>query len=143
MLGKEREAYRKLFLDVYNKMNSNAILSPLESQIAGVLMQHPAYHVLFHSDKSLEQDFLARKGDENPFLHMSLHLALQDQVKTDRPQGIRDIYQKLLLRGIDAHVVEHQMIAVLADILWNKLKYRQAYDEVDYLQKLQQLLIRH
>lgn len=91
MFGKEREAYRKLFLDVYTKMNTKAILTPLETQIAEVLVQHPYYHVLFHSDKSLEQDFLTRKGEENPYLHMSLHLALQDQIKTDWPRCSKNL----------------------------------------------------
>jgi Domain of unknown function (DUF1841) len=143
MFGFDREAYRKLFKDVYYKMNSEELLSPLESQIALVLQQHPYYHVLFQNDKSLERDYLAVKGSENPFLHMSLHLTLQDQIRTDRPHGITDIYQQLLLRGLEPHDVQHQMIAILADTLWNALKYKREGNEAEYLQRLQALLVCH
>lgn len=143
MFGKDREAYRKLFADVYHKMNNETVLTPLEVQIATVLEQHPYYHVLFQNDKCLEQDYLAIKGAENPFLHMSLHLALHDQLVTNRPMGVTDIYQKLIMRGLEPHDVQHQMIAILADIMWNSLKYKHEGNEAEYLQRLEMLLIRH
>ena len=143
MFGNEREAYRKLFLDVYHKMQDNGILTPLEAQIAEVLEQHPFYHMIFQNDQSLAQDFLAAQGEENPFLHMSLHLALQDQIKTDRPFGIAQVYQGLLKKGIDAHEAEHQMLDILTEFMWQSIKYQQINNEQAYLEQLKQLLIRH
>ncbi len=143
MYSNERQAYRQLFLEVYHKMQSNTLLTPLEAQIAEVLDQHPYYHILFQNDQSLSQDFLAAQGEENPFLHMSLHLALQDQIKTDRPAGIAQVYQELLTKGIDAHEAEHQMLDILTEFMWQSLKQQHINNEQAYLEQLKQLLIRH
>ncbi|WP_204318325.1 DUF1841 family protein [Serratia marcescens] len=44
-------------------------------------------------------------GETNPFLHMGLHLAVREQVATDRPQGIRTVYTKLIEKYQDPMVV--------------------------------------
>ncbi len=124
-------------------MQNNAVLTPLEAQIAAVLDEHPYYHVLFQNDQSLAQDFLAAQGEENPFLHMSLHLALQDQIKTNRPSGIAQVYQGLLTKGLDAHEAEHQMLEILAEFMWQSLKHQQTNNEQAYLEQLKRLLTRH
>lgn len=143
MYGNERQAYRQLFLNVFHKMQNNTLLTPLEAQIAEVLDQHPYYHVLFQNDQSLAHDFLTAQGEENPFLHMSLHLALQDQISTNRPQGITQVYQGLVAKGIDTHEAAHQMLEILAEFMWQSLKHQHTNNEQAYLDKLKQLLVRH
>src|SRR6185437_11666406 len=86
----ERDQYRRLFLEVYQKMQDQVPLTPLEAQIAEVLDLHPYYHHLFQNETSLGQEF-----SENPFLHMGLHLSVREQIATDRPVGVRAIYQQL------------------------------------------------
>src|SRR5579872_2059838 len=94
MSSKERENMRKIFFDVWNKHQNKELLEPLEAHILSVILQHPEYHDLLNQAKNLEQNF----SEQNPFLHMSLHLALEEQIKTDRPAGIKAIYAKLYIK---------------------------------------------
>ena len=52
-------------------------------------MIHPEYHHIFKSNASLEQEYFVEQGQTNPYLHMSLHMSLHEQISTDRPAGIK------------------------------------------------------
>lgn len=135
----ERDSYRRLFLEVYQKMQQQTVLTPLEAEIAKVLEAHPFYHHLLQNEKSLGQEF-SMQGLENPFLHMGLHLSVCEQIQTDRPFGVRAIYQDLLKTGRDVHEVEHQMMEVLAQVLWTALENKKPPEEAFYLQQLRELI---
>ena len=114
-------------------------MSALEQQIAGVIADHPEYHAQM-TGNGIEQDFTPDGGQSNPFLHMGLHLAIRDQVKTNRPAGIRDTYQSLAVKLGDAHAAEHQMLECLAESLWQAQRDGVMPDELAYLQKINTLL---
>lgn len=76
----------------------------------------------------------------NPFLHMGLHIAVLEQVQTDRPAGIRDIYQKLVQHHGEAHMAEHGMMMCLEQTLWMAQQNNQAPDEMLYMENLRRLL---
>jgi len=69
------------------KSQAGKILSPLEGQIAAIVQQHPEYHEALQPDGT-EKDYVPEGGQSNPFLHMGLHLAVREQVATDRPAGV-------------------------------------------------------
>lgn len=72
-------------------------------------------------------------GQTNPFLHMGLHLAIRDQVSTDRPSGIAGIYQQLLNKYADNLAVEHLLMESLAECLWQAQRNQSMIDETSYL----------
>ena len=49
---------------------------------------------------------------------MGLHIAVEEQITTNRPSGVIDIYQALRKRFHDSHMVKHQMMDCLAEALW-------------------------
>jgi hypothetical protein len=67
---------------------------------------------------------------------MGLHLAVRDQVATDRPAGIRAVLQMLTGTLGSAHAAEHRMIECLAEALWNAQRSGLPPDESAYLGKL-------
>lgn len=141
LFTQDRIRTRQLFRATFKKHKNGESLEPLEKQIATLLDEHPEYHTLLSSDESiLDQDFTAQDGTENPFLHLSLHLALREQVGTDRPAGIASITRSLLLKHGDGHAVEHMMIEKLGLFLWEAQKQARAPDEPAYLESLRQLL---
>jgi hypothetical protein len=113
-------------------------LSPLEAQIADVMMQHPEYHDAVAGD-DLDKDYTPESGQTNPFLHMGLHLGIREQVTTDRPPGIAKLFETLAIRMGDRHAAEHQMIECLAETLWEAQSHNRAPDEERYLERLRQL----
>jgi hypothetical protein len=115
------------------------VLSPLESQIADVIADHPEYHAAIAAD-DLDRSYTPEGGQTNPFLHMGLHLALRDQVATDRPAGIRTVFNTIATRVPDRLDAEHRMIDCLAETLWEAQSRNRAPDEQEYMEKLKRLL---
>jgi hypothetical protein len=141
LFTQDRTRTRQLFRSAWQKFLSEETLEPLEKQIVDLLKDHPEYHpLLTSSDDLLDHDFTAEDGSENPFLHLSLHLALREQVGTDRPLGIASITRSLLLKHGDGHTVEHLMIERLGLFLWEAQRQSREPDEQAYLQSLRELL---
>ena len=142
MFVETRDQSREYFLRVWHKMNSGEALQPLEAVIARVIGDHPEYHGSLNAPHGvLERDFDGADGRTNPFLHMGLHIAIVEQLQTDRPGGIRQAYQQLLsASGDDSHAVEHRMMECLARSLWQAGAEGGAPDERSYLADIQRLL---
>lgn len=142
LFTQDRIRTRQMFLQAFKKHRSGETLEPLEKQIVSLLNDHPEYHALLNTDdqKVLDKDFSGDDGVENPFLHLSLHLALREQVGTDRPAGIASITRSLLLKHGDGHAVEHLMIERLGQFLWEAQRQGKAPDEQAYLVSLRELI---
>lgn len=141
LFSDDRKQLRDQFRQAWKKKLANEHLEPLEKQIATLIEEHPWYHTLMvQDDDVLDQDFTSEHADENPFLHLSLHLALREQVGTDRPAGIRSLTRSLLLKYQDGHEVEHKMMECLAVFLWDAQRQGVAPDEAAYLERLKALL---
>lgn len=138
----DRHKMRQFFFDIWQKQNSgNVPLEPIEKIIAGIIQQHPEYHSLLASpDAVIDQDFTPEMGQSNPFLHMAMHIAIQEQLGTQRPKGIVAVYQSLLEKGNDPHTVEHQMMEPLSEMLWQAQRNNTTPDEKFYLKSLRKLV---
>jgi hypothetical protein len=134
-----RDALRAAYREAWRKWRERVPLQPLEAQIADVVAEHPEYHPLLQNDPGAQQDFAALGAAENPFLHMGLHLALREQLATDRPQGIVRLHRQLARRLGSGHATEHRMIEVLASVLWEAQRSGRAADDAIYLERLRQL----
>ena len=134
-----RDEIRQIYLQVWQKMQNQSLLEPMEAIVADVIKLHPEYHALLDkSESAVEQDFLPEDGQTNPFLHMGMHITLREQAGGDRPSGIREIYKKLVQqKGI--HETEHSMMECLGQTLWNAQRLNQMPDEDAYLSCLRQL----
>jgi hypothetical protein len=70
---------------------------------------------------------------------MGLHLAIREQVATDRPHGIAQIHLALSKRLSDPHAAEHAMLEVLAEAMWESQRAGRPPDEQHYLERLRAL----
>jgi len=138
--GQSREQMRRAYLEAWNKFTAHAPLEPLDAQLATVITDHPEYIPLIESgEEALTADFTPESGRVNPFLHMAMHLAIREQVATDRPPGIARIYRKLTQRLRDTHEVEHMMLVPLAELMWEAQQSGRTPDEQEYLERLRAL----
>ena len=140
IFGQNRQKLRQMYHDTWQKKLANESLSSLESMIAQVISEHPEYHPIFDNETSLEQEYFVEDGQSNPFLHMGLHLSLHEQISTDRPAGIRQLFQQLQAKCQHAHDTEHKMIECLTESLWLAQRNNQEPSESAYLVALQRLL---
>jgi hypothetical protein len=135
--GQNRDQLRRMYLDAWRKYRARAPLEPLEAQLAAVIAEHPEYVPWLESgEEVLTTEFGPEGGKQNPFLHMGMHLAIREQVATNRPTGIAAIHQALSKRMGDAHAAEHAMLDPLAQTLWEAQRNGVAPDEQIYLERL-------
>lgn len=138
IFGQDREELRRMYADAWEKSVAGRPLSPLEAQIASVVEEHPEYHGEVTAE-DLGKEYTPEGGQTNPFLHMGLHLGLREQVATNRPAGIDEVYQRLVARSGNPHAAEHEMIDCLAETLWEAQSQGRAPDEQQYLERLRRL----
>jgi hypothetical protein len=139
--AQSRHDLRSAYVAAWRKAQAGETLTPLEAQIAKVVDEHPEYHaVLEGPPELLDAQFLPESGVENPFLHLGLHLAVREQVSTDRPQGIAHIHAVLSARLGSAHAAEHRMFEALGEVLWEAERSARPPDESIYLERLRQLI---
>jgi hypothetical protein len=140
LFGNSRESLRRGWLEAFKKSQAGSLLTALETQLADLIREHPEYHAwLEHGDDALQAEFSPESGRTNPFLHLSMHLALREQVSTNRPQGIARIHAALAGRS-DAHDAEHRMMDALGKALWEAQRAGRMPDERGYLEDLERLV---
>ena len=142
LYGSDRDDLRRAYVDAWSKARAGQPLEPLERLLAEVVSEHPEYHPILESPDALDREFTPESGDSNPFLHMGLHVAIREQLATDRPPGMRAAYAKLLPRFGDAHQLEHALIECLAQTLWDAQRAGAAPDESAYLNRVRRIATR-
>jgi hypothetical protein len=132
--GHSRDQLRRAYTDAWRKHTERVPLTAQEADIADVIGLHPEYHALL-ADPAGAQAYEpgAERGQQNPFLHMGLHLAIRDQISIDRPPGIRAIHQQLKSKMGDIHLADHELMEALGQVLWQAQRDGRAPDEQKYL----------
>ena len=136
MFTSDRSKQRQYLKQAWEKYTRQDQLEPLELQLAEIVEKHPEYHDLI---KNLDSEYFPEQGNTNPFLHINLHLTLQDQLTMDQPKGIREIHNKLLVKIKDGHEVEHMMMEHIAEMIFNAQKNNTAFDLDGYIIALKKL----
>jgi hypothetical protein len=143
MLAHDRDEARRMFVEAWRKRQAGTVLEPLEALVADVVALHPEYHALLNSaEAAIAEEFMPERGVTNPFLHMGMHIALREQVGTDRPAGIAALYRRAAERRGDAHAVEHEMMECLGEVLWRAQRDNAVPDEAAYFECLNRRLSR-
>jgi hypothetical protein len=137
--GLSRDELRGMYRAAWRKFKQQQTLSPLDKQMVAIVSEHPEYHVIVESLASDLASYSPRGGQLNPWLHMGLHMAIREQVGTNRPHGIAEVHEKLAKRAGGAHEAEHRMLEVLAEELWAAQRAGRAPDEQVYLERLRSL----
>ena len=136
MFTSDRSKQRQYLKQAWEKYTSQEQLEPLELQLSKIVEQHPEYQNLI---KNLDSEYFPEQGNTNPYLHINLHLTLQDQITMDQPKGIRNIHSQLIVKIKDAHEVEHMMMEHIAEMIFNAQKNNAAFDLDGYIQALKSL----
>lgn len=140
MFGNNRNEMRQMFYTAWKNFNNKALLQPLEQVIVTVIQQHPEYHALLADEASIDKDFTPEMGQTNPFLHMSMHIAIHEQLSTQRPAVIQNVYQSLKEKHNDAHQAEHKIMECLGQMIWQAQRDQAAPNEQHYIDCIQGLI---
>ena len=149
LFNPSRDEVRAFFFETWHKFaiskplsfetQKAKLLTPLEQLALHVMQMHPEYHAMLNQpDLYREQAYYPELGETNPFLHMSLHLSILEQLSINQPIGISSIYQKLLVIHQDAHLAQHDILDCLGETIWLAQRNNTALDSAHYVQLMQQ-----
>lgn len=134
MFNPTREQSRAFLFDLWEKHHAGAALSALESMALAVVLEHPEYHAfLADRERYLERDWRPEGGEANPFLHIAMHLAIEEQVSIDQPPGIRAAVEALARRRGSAHDARHDVMECLGEMIWQAQRHGTGFDNAAYL----------
>jgi hypothetical protein len=111
---------RKFFCETWRKHREHLPLTPLEAMALDWVLEHPEYHDdLNDIDVALVKDYSVEAGRTNPFLHLSMHLAISEQVSINQPPGIKQAYENLGRKKNSLHEAAHALMECLGEVVWN------------------------
>lgn len=119
MFNPSKDDVRRFFCETWRKDRDARVLTPLESIAARWMQAHPEYHTLLDDpEAATTAEFSIGRGESNPFLHLSMHLAIDEQLSIDQPTGIVAVFEILSARFGDAHAAAHEAMECLGRIVW-------------------------
>ncbi|MCU0951907.1 MAG: DUF1841 family protein [Burkholderiaceae bacterium] len=120
MFNPSREDVRRFFCEAWRKRGAGEIVTPLEATALKWVDVHPEYHALLDDpEAAVGADFSIDRGQSNPFLHLSMHLAIEEQLSIDQPPGIRAAFSQLAVRAGSEHDAMHETMECLGRVLWD------------------------
>ncbi len=134
-----RDQARQFLFDAWAKFKQNSPLSDLEKIAVEVMQMHPEYQpILDTPERYMQQQYFPEMGETNPFLHLSLHLSVIEQISINQPIGITEVYAALQQKYNDKHMAQHDLLECLAETIWQAQRNNTPLDSVHYLSLLNQ-----
>ena len=110
---------RRFFCGAFAKQRQGLPLDPMEAIAADWIVQHPEYEAdLTDVEAALEAVYTVEEGRTNPFLHLSMHLSIHEQLAIDQPTGIRQAVDLLAARRNSLHQAHHEVMECLGEMIW-------------------------
>ena len=119
MFAPSQNDVRRFFCDTHRKRREGVPLTPMELLAADWIGAHPEYHAeLDDLDAALAAVYDVESGRTNPFLHLSMHLTITEQVAIDQPRGIKQAFELLAAKRGSAHEAQHEVMECLGEMVW-------------------------
>ena len=135
MFNPSREQVRQFFCESWRKHRQRQILEGAEATAADLIAEHPEYHALLENpDAAVEQEFTPEGGQMNPFLHLSLHLAIEEQLSINQPPGLREAFEQCQARHGDRHAALHDVLEALGETIWRAQRDKAPLDALAYVE---------
>ncbi|HEY8242623.1 MAG: DUF1841 family protein [Vicinamibacteria bacterium] len=134
MFAPSRDEARRFIVEAWRKSRAGEPLSDMERTVAALVGMHPEYHAIVdEGERHLERDYTPDGGAVNPFLHLSLHLAVAEQLAIDQPPGIRAEFERLKHVLGDEHDALHTVLECLGETMWQAQRLGTGPDATVYL----------
>jgi len=137
MFDPTRDQARAFFFETWRKYRAGEPLAGLEAIVLDVILAHPEYHAALEApERFREREYSPELGEPNPFLHLSMHLAIEEQLSIDQPAGIANFFDTLARKRGDRHAAMHDAMECLGEMVWRSQRDRAPPDAAAYLECL-------
>lgn len=134
MFNPSQQDVRRFFCETYRKSVAREILTPIEMIASDWIIQHPEYaNDLSDIHAALEAEYPVDQGKTNPFLHLSMHLSIAEQVSINQPAGIKPAFTQLTQRLRSEHDAHHVAMESLGAMLWDSQRNGTPFDGAAYV----------
>lgn len=138
MFNPSRDEARNFLFETWRKRRAGELLTPLEDLGAQLIEKHPEYHqLLSEPERYQDKDYNPEQGVTNPFLHLMMHLSIEEQISIGQPHGIRAHFERLTQRFESEHDAQHAMMECLGEMIWQAQRNNSAPDATIYLSCLE------
>ena len=128
-----RDEARNFLFESWRKRRAGELLTPLEDLAAQLVARHPEFHSVFENqDAYRDNDYLPEHGTTNPFLHLMMHLTIEEQISINQPAGIRAHFVRLTRQFESEHEAQHRMMECLGEMIWQAQRNRTQPDAAVY-----------
>src|SRR5574338_31433 len=119
MFAPSRDEARRFFFESWAKYRRGEPLEGLEGVALQVILLHPEYQALLEQPGTYQhREYGPESGEMNPFLHLALHLAIEEQLAIDQPRGIVAAFQRLAAKTGSEHDAKHIVLECLGETVW-------------------------
>jgi Domain of unknown function (DUF1841) len=132
MFNPSRNEARQFLFDAWRKHAAGDLLTPLEHIAVRVIGLHPEFHALLE-DAAGNQDRDYAAGELNPFLHLMMHLSIEEQLSIDQPPGVRQAHARLANKYGSEHEAQHAMMECMAEMIMQAQRSGAGPDAAVYL----------
>jgi hypothetical protein len=134
MFQPSRDEARTFLFESWRKRRASELLTPLEDLMAQLIDKHPEYHALFNDpEHNQDKDYSPDGNEVNPFLHLMMHLTIEEQISIGQPHGIREQFARLTQKYESEHEAQHAMMDCLGEMIWQAQRNKTAPDATVYL----------
>jgi len=138
MFNPSRDEARNFLFETWRKRQAKELLTPLEDLAAQLIEKHPEYHDFLNDlEKYQDRDYSPDQGATNPFLHLMMHLTIEEQISIDQPAGIRAHFTRLTQQLESEHDAQHLMMECLGEMIWQAQRNQTQPDAAVYLDCLE------
>ena len=139
LFNPSRDEVREFFFNTWSQFKAQKPLTDLEQIALSIIHMHPEYQAILDASAQFKhQEYFPEFGESNPFLHMSLHLSILEQISINQPIGIAGIYAALKTKHQNEHDAQHDILECLAESIWQAQRNKSALDDNTYLTLLLQ-----
>jgi hypothetical protein len=134
MFAPSQEQVRRFFCSAWAKSRAGQPMEAIETLAAGWAAEHPEWHAeLADADAAVARMYGDGAVGGNPFLHLSMHLAISEQCSIDQPRGIRQAVELLAHRRGSLHEAHHEAMECLGQMLADAQRNARSPDGLAYV----------
>lgn len=137
LFNPSREEVREFFQTAWGRHRQGLPLEPLQDLAVRWMLEHPEYHPDLEDPEAAHRDYSVESGRTNPFLHLAMHLSLEEQASIDQPPGVRSALDALAHRLGDRHEAMHWAMECLGEMVWTSQRQGTPPDAQAYIDCLQ------
>ena len=119
MFNPSRDEARLFIIEAWRKHRIGGLLTPLENLATQLIAKHPEYHaILGNPGHYQDRNYAPEHGETNPFLHLMMHITIEEQLSIGQPHGIREHFHRLATQYKSEHDAQHHMMECLGEMIW-------------------------